>query len=66
MRVLHVVKTSDGAWWAAMDTLACTTGLEYAVLKQRARPTKEDERQRWQAVWDEARHTAAAFGRHNS
>lgn len=47
---------------ATADVLACTTRLDYLLLRQRARPVTADQIERWHAVWCETQRTAASFG----
>jgi hypothetical protein len=42
-----------------VDLIAIGTGLDYRVLRHRARPTTAPERQRWQQVWSELNRTPA-------
>lgn len=57
LRGLAVVKQSAGT---VADVLACTTGLEYFVLRHRARPARAHEIERWLDVWAEVQHTVAS------
>jgi hypothetical protein len=45
---------------AIADAVACTTGLEYLVLRHRARPARTHEVVRWLDVWADAQHTVAS------
>ena len=36
---------------AMVDVVAMTTGLEYRILRHRARPVTTHERTRWEQVW---------------
>jgi glycosyltransferase involved in cell wall biosynthesis len=47
---------------AAADVLACTTHLDYILLRQRARPVTAGQVERWHTIWCETQRTAAAFG----
>ncbi|HEY0141483.1 MAG TPA: glycosyltransferase [Thermoanaerobaculia bacterium] len=47
---------------AAADIVAVVTGLNYRILRHRARPVTDAERSEWQAVWQQAK-AAATTGR---
>lgn len=47
---------------AAVDIVAVATGLNYRILRHRARPVSDAERKEWQEVWRQAR-AAATPGR---
>ena len=47
---------------ATADVLACTTRLDYLLLRHRARAVTADQIERWHAVWCETQRTAPSFG----
>jgi hypothetical protein len=57
LRGLAIVKQSAGT---VADVLACTTGLEYIVLRHRARPARTHEVVRWLDVWADVQQTVAS------
>jgi glycosyltransferase involved in cell wall biosynthesis len=46
---------------AAADVVACSSGLDYTLLRHRARPSTAEQVERWHAVWCEAQRTAASL-----
>ena len=46
---------------AAADVVACSSGLDYTLLRHRARPSTAEQVERWHAVWREAQRTAASL-----
>jgi hypothetical protein len=47
---------------AAADMVACGSGLDYTLLRHRARPYTAEQVERWHAVWSEVQRTAASLG----
>ena len=46
---------------AAADVVACSSGLDYTLLRHRARPSTAEQVERWHAVWCETQRTAASL-----
>jgi glycosyltransferase involved in cell wall biosynthesis len=46
---------------AIADTIACVTGLNYLILRQRARTITTSDVEKWRSVWNRTLHTAATF-----
>jgi glycosyltransferase involved in cell wall biosynthesis len=56
-RILAVRALAGQVFKSLVDLLAIGTGLDYRILRHRARPTTAEERGRWEQVWTELNRT---------